>query len=356
MVSAGTVGIERRDAARRERAAERAAVRQEHHRDELAAYVLRHGHHPPAPESRRVVERWSRRSRARMTRALSELDYTDLLRPGVVPAMVTLTYPADWLDVAPTGAAVKRHVNMLLRRYKRAWGTRLVGVWKLEFQRRGAPHLHIFTVPPRGLAHDGVAGAGLSFRDWLSLTWANVVDAAGDEYVRHLAAGTGIDYAEGLRHRDPKRVAVYFTKHGHGGAKEYQNVVPLAWREPGCGPGRFWGYWGLDRVTRAAELGPEAAIWASRLLRRYARAHGTTRELSVPRTAGGRWIAGTWDVVGLAGAQLYGENRHTGTRRVRRRVQRMKSGAGWLSVADGPRFASAVARFLSTVAPGEDHQ
>lgn len=355
VVSPGTVGIHRRDLARRERATERALTRQQHTQDELAAHLLAYGEFPPAPVSRRVVERWSRRSRARMTEALSQLDYSGLLRPGVVPAMVTLTYPGDWLAVAPTGAAVKRHLRMLQKRYRRAWGAEMVGVWKLEFQRRGAPHFHIFMVPPRGLAHDSVAGGRLRFKQWLSLTWANVVAAGGTDYVLHLGRGTGVDYAEGLRQRDPRRVAIYFTKHGHGGAKEYQNVVPLPWREPGAGPGRFWGYWGLTRTRRVAELAPDSAVWASRLLRRYARAHGTTREVTVPRTRGGRPVAATWDVVGLAGAQLVEGDRHTGTRRVRRRVQRMKHGAGWLSVNDGPAFARAIARFLGTITEGESH-
>src|SRR3954462_184667 len=350
IVSPGAIAITRMDLARRERAAERARVRADHAASELAAYLLAHGRFPDEPESRRGVEGWSRRSRARMPRALCELDYSGLLTAAAVPGMVTLTYPGDWLTVAPDGAAVKRHLKAFLRRYRRAWGTALIGAWKLEVQGRGAPHLHILTVPPPGRSHNRAVAGGLPFRQWLSLTWASIVahpDAA--EYTPHPSAGTNVDLAEGLRHRDPKRIAVYFTKHGAFAAKEYQNVVPAPWREPGRGPGRFWGYWGLRRLTRGAELGPESAVWASRLLRRYARAHGTTRQILAPRTPGGRVVPVGWDVRGLAGVQLLAGERHTGTRRVRRRVQRMKHGAGWLSVNDGPAFAAAVARFLSTI-------
>jgi hypothetical protein len=352
-VSPGAVALSRRDPARRERAAEQARQRQEKTQDLIAGYLAR-GVEPPArPDSRQVVERWSRRSRARMTRAIAELDLAQLLRPGVTPALVTLTYPGDWLAVAPNGAAVKRHLAMLKRRYLRAWGTALVGIWKLEFQARGAPHFHVFTVPPQGLAHEGVAGARLPFRHWLSVTWAAIVGAPDAlEYARHLSAGTGVDYAEGLRHRDPKRVSVYFTKHGTFKAKEYQHVVPLAWQEPGCGPGRFWGYWGLERLTRSAELHPQAAIWLVRLMRRYAHAQGVTRQASAPRTPGGRPRPVAHEVVGLAGAQLLAEPRHTGTRRVRRRVRRFGQGAGWLSVNDGPAFATALARALSLLEEG----
>jgi hypothetical protein len=59
--------------------------------------------------------------------------------------MLTLTYPGDWLIVAPNAEVVKRHFQALCKRYGRAWGEPLIGPWKLEFQRRGAPHFHIST-------------------------------------------------------------------------------------------------------------------------------------------------------------------------------------------------------------------
>ncbi|HZI38433.1 MAG TPA: hypothetical protein VFF24_09015, partial [Acidimicrobiia bacterium] len=209
VVSPGALALERRDLARAERAAERARAARERDQELAAAAYLATGEWPDPPAPRRVVERWSRRSRARMTRALAELDYAPLLRRGVVPAMVTLTYPGDWLTVAGDGPAVKRHLRMLGKRWFRAWGTPLVGVWKLEFQARGAPHFHLFTVPPQGEA------GGLNFKHWLSVTWADIVAHPDPvQYLNHLAAGTGIDYGKGLRYRDPKRISVYFTKHG----------------------------------------------------------------------------------------------------------------------------------------------
>jgi hypothetical protein len=40
---------------------------------------------------------------------------------------------------------------------------------------------------------------------------------------------TGVDYAEGIKLTDPRRMAVYFAKYGTGGAKEYQHRVPSEW-------------------------------------------------------------------------------------------------------------------------------
>ena len=126
-----------------------------------------------------------------------------------------------------------RHFQALCKRYQRAWGEPLRGPWKKEFQRRGAPHFHISTTPPMGFTT--VTGKNgetveVDFRHWLSLTWADIVDHPDTEqYRRHVAAGTGVDYAQGLTLTDPRRMAVYFAKYEVSGDKEYQHRVPSEW-------------------------------------------------------------------------------------------------------------------------------
>lgn len=138
----------------------------------------------------------------------------------------------------------KAHLKALRKRWERAWGLPVLGLWKQEHQGRGAPHYHIFTVVP-----DGRTAAGKQFRQWLSQAWAEVVNHPDpDEYRKHLAAGTGVDYAAGLRSRDPRRIAVYFSKHGLFGAKEYQNTVPEAWQAPGKRPWPVLGRLGPQAV------------------------------------------------------------------------------------------------------------
>ncbi|GAA4699917.1 rolling circle replication-associated protein [Phytohabitans rumicis] len=350
-IGPGAVGVKRTDLARRERTAEREQRRRRKVADELAGELERTGEFPPAPMPRREITGWSRKSRANMVRALCELDYLPMFtNPAAVPAMVTLTYPGDWLTVAPNGRAVKRHLDEFYRRYRAAWGTELLSVWKLEFQRRGAPHFHMLMVPPHGRAHSraDAAGSGLPFKAWLSVVWADIVNHPDPiEHMNHLAAGTGVDYQEGARLQDPKRAAIYFTKHGSFSAKEYQNCVPDAWTAPGMGPGRFWGYRYLDRVVRGVEVSPRDAQLIARTIRRWARAQGTTREVRAPRVRGGRVIPVAHEVVGLAGAQLVASRGKVRHRRVRRRVERMRGGAGWVSVNDGAAFASQLARWLA---------
>jgi hypothetical protein len=346
VISPGAVAVECPDLARRERTVERAENARRKSVDVRAAHLATHPADvqqcddcPTDPEPSRRIMAWSRKSRANMVRALCELDYAPMFAdPTRVPALITLTYSADWEVVAPSGAVCKAHVKALRKRWLRAWGTPLVGPWKLEFQRRGAPHFHLLTVPPHGRAlsaldrwgHPAV-GAGLTFHAWLSAVWADVTDCpqqSRENHRLHVLAGTGVDFAEGLRATDPKRTAVYFSKHGTFGAKEYQNRVPALWSEPGKGPGRFWGYWGLARRTVAVEVESADQIRAARVIRRWARAQGTTCEVRVPRG------------VDAATGRL-------SLRRVRRRVSRLPHGVGWVSVNDGAVFATQLARALT---------
>ena len=253
VVSPGAMAVESRDLAKAERTWERQEPARQLEVEMIAAYIAEHGE-PRLNRSRsREITEWSRKSRSRMFRAFSELDYGPLLERKGIPAMVTLTYPGDWLTVAPDGKTAKKHLKAFRKRWERAWGLPVLGLWKQEHQARGAPHYHLFTVVP-----DGRTAEGKQFREWLSAAWAAVVNHPDpEEYRRHQLAGTGVDYAEGLRSRDPRRIAVYFSKHGLYAAKGYQNQVPDEWQEPGKGPGRFWGVWGLKRCAKAVEVDPE---------------------------------------------------------------------------------------------------
>jgi hypothetical protein len=257
--------------------------------------------------------------------------------------MITLTYPGDWLTVAPNGATCKIHLEMLRKRYQRAFGEDLACLWKQEFQRRGAPHFHLLMVPPAGTSEDGQY-----FRQWLSVNWAAVVSHPDpDQYYRHVLAGTAVDWAEGLKSTDPKRVADYFAKHGSFSAKEYQNCVPQEWRKPGRGPGRFWGVWGLKPARVGVRVSQSDGVKLGRLLRRWARAQGVTRQATVRRVRGGDARSAYSDVIGLAGAIVL-RSRRVRYRHSRVRAKRLPTNRGWVSCNDGAAFASQIARWLTS--------
>ncbi len=369
-VSPGTFAVRSRDVVRQDRAAERAREAAEDYAALVASLRAASAcfpgcrcgdeawHEPEGGVSR--LREWSAKSRARMVQRLGELDYSPLFADRGVPAMVTLTYPGDWLAVVPSASVAQRHVGLLRKRWLRRWGSPLVGVWKREFQDRGAPHFHIECTPPDDP----------EFPAWLSRTWAEIVDAAwcgawcwdaglgGEgrpccEFGRHLVAGTGVDYAEGARATDPKRLAVYFAKHSGFSSKEYQNTVPWAWlHEPACedtgcdgcsgeGSGRFWGVWGLKRAVASVEVAPDVARAVWRTVARHA--HANRYYVSRP----------VW-------RKVYSERLDTTTgelvtswrwrkRSSKRPVQRGRGAAGFVMVNDGPAFAAQLAAVATAV-------
>lgn len=125
--------------------------------------------------------------------------------------MVTLTYPTEF----PTsGREVKKHLNAFL-----AWAKKVANignyVWFMEFQKRGAPHIHILT--ERDISDK---------KQEVSRVWFGIV-GSGD--CRHLRAGTRTE-----KIRDVDGAGKYAAKYG---AKRSQKKPPKEFVDVG----RFWG-------------------------------------------------------------------------------------------------------------------
>jgi len=165
----------------------------------------------PKPKRGQIVE-FSENARKRLAFVASntEVDFV---------SMVTLTYPADF---PCDGKVVKRHLYRFL-----AWLKELMpGVnylWFLEFQKRGAPHVHLLL--DRQPAHYG--GTWPSFQFAVANTWYNIV-GSGD--VNHLRAGTRSE-----RLRTPEGGKHYAVKYAQ---KMAQKKVPGTMHNVG----RFYGY------------------------------------------------------------------------------------------------------------------
>lgn len=285
-------------------------------------------------EPERISRWWSARSRSRLVRTLATVDWAPIfLIPGTRPGMVTLTYPGDWETVAPSADDAKTHLRRfherLRRLYKRLDLPDPPGLWKLEFQRRGAPHFHVYLACPVGKVR--MAGEMVTFATWVSHAWAAVVDHPDfDERRKHLSAGTGVDFAEGARCSDPKRLAVYFTRHNVKGSKskEYQHRVPDAW----CGAGRWWGTWAVDRVEVEAPVTDRELVEAKRFLRGWIKSQGRTFPKQVTRGVSSngvvrkRWVTRRYEVVSLR-----------------------QSRGGFVLVNDGPAAAAMLSTFLTSV-------
>jgi hypothetical protein len=269
------------------------------------------------------IEAWSPKSRANMVRRMASTQWRPMLVNGVAP-MVTLTYPGPWTAFAPSRAVVGRHLEAFKEAYRRDFLTAaligplpkgshgrprvalapVLGAWKLEYQRRGAPHVHLLLPVPLGF------GLG-EFRQWVGATWAGIIwsdrgadflrlllvlghdsESASAVYAEHerrsFAAGTGVDFAEGVRCRDPRRIAVYFLGHSlkHKDGKEYQHQLPASYAGRA---GRFWGIWGLEDSTEVRYLDVRTWFALREMLTAYALTEGRAAFQSAEYHGG--WLA-----------------------------------------------------------------
>lgn len=147
---------------------------------------------------------WSSRKRLAFVASNTDVVFT---------SMLTLTYPRVFPQ---DGKIVKRNLNVFLVALRRRWPV-VQYLWFLEFQRRGAPHIHIVI---RGVRVNRDA------QQWVSSTWYRV---CGTEDPLHLAAGTRLE-----RVRSPNGARNYCVKYA---LKMEQKDVPEAYRNVG----RFWG-------------------------------------------------------------------------------------------------------------------
>ena len=152
------------------------------------------------------VTTFSRASRQRLafTASNTEIKFT---------SMITLTYPREYPS---DGETVKKHFHDFMVNLRNKVSP-LSHLWFLEFQKRGAPHIHILI---RGMRVCRETQA------WVSATWYRIV-GSGD--LRHLAAGTRLE-----RIRKENGARNYAVKYAF---KMKQKAVPVGYRNVG----RFWG-------------------------------------------------------------------------------------------------------------------
>jgi hypothetical protein len=164
--------------------------------------------------------------------------------------MLHLTYPEEY---PADGRIVKRHWANLRRRLESVGPA---GLWVLEFQRRGAPHIHALSSRLPGRLVNRKTGERIDFRSWLSNTWARIVDARnedGEPDLKHLVAGTRVELL-----REKHAAAAYAAKYA---SKWEQKEVPEGFQNVG----RFWGTYGgggarLERLIVATVELPAGAV------------------------------------------------------------------------------------------------
>ena len=147
---------------------------------------------------------------------------------------VTLTYPGAF----PTdGRETKKHLRRFRARIERKFG-KLKVLWRLEFQKRGAPHFHLLLMDPPWID-----------KEWLSKTWYECV---GSHDPKHLKRGTNIVGV--ARKGENKKVIAYVGKYiSKVDGKERESTNEWT--------GRYYGKWNYERpVPIEVELDPGQAI------------------------------------------------------------------------------------------------
>jgi len=147
---------------------------------------------------------WAARKRLAFVAANTDVVFT---------SMLTLTYPRVFPN---DGKDVKQNLNAFLVALRRR-NPGVLYLWFLEFQKRGAPHIHIVV---RGMRVDRET------QRWVSHTWWRLCNTKD---LKHLAAGTRLE-----RIKSPNGARNYCVKYAH---KMEQKNVPKLYRNVG----RFWG-------------------------------------------------------------------------------------------------------------------
>lgn len=154
------------------------------------------------------IKGFSAASRRRLLRKFARITFDN--SSGAL--VITLTYPEHFPSVEVSKRDLAAFRKRLLRMFPGC-----AAIVKLEFQERGAPHFHLFLLGVPFIHHEVIAKI-----------WADICGYTGEEYEKHLAAGTEV------RRVYSRRQAIsYIAK--YLGKVEQCDVE---------GVGRFWSVFG----------------------------------------------------------------------------------------------------------------
>lgn len=201
---------------------------------------------PPGAARRGIITGFSRASRRRLLHLVRSVDQTAATPRSFV--FVTLTYHRN----PPTAAGAKRDLEAFIKRFFREYGT-LGLIWKIEPQRRGAPHFHLLVYFP------GADAAAVNV--WTANAWHAIAGHGSPNHLKfHLGQLGNRPCVETVN--DWAGVGRYAAKYmGKVGDDDVE--FPF--------PGRCWGTRNVDLlpITRVAiDLPPRAAAVLVRGLRR----------------------------------------------------------------------------------------
>jgi hypothetical protein len=207
------------------------------------------GEPPEGGGVRGEVDGFSPASRRRLLYRVASLDRDAVPKP----IFMTLTYPGEeWERFGGTKEQVKKHLDTFHHWLSYHYPTASV-IWRLEFQKRGAPHYHLLVF-------------GVPYIDCrlVAEEWYRVVGSGQES---HLAAGTQV-----VACKSWKQATMYVAKYMAKPQSLSESGVPIHSR-----PGRVWGIWNRGGLVREAvdyELSPEEFFQFRRIVRGHAKSRG----------------------------------------------------------------------------------
>lgn len=212
---------------------------------------------------RSIVLGFSRASRRRLMQKMAQL------RQDSRPLFVTLTYPNEFpLEAAEWKTHFDKWCKRLHRRYPAA-GL----VWRLEPQKRGAPHFHVLLF---GVAIDG------ELHKWLRQAWYECVGSGDTKHLYHGADIQVLRSVRGVRSYVSKYIAKVQTPPAR--CNDDGEVLPVPdWSKVG----RWWGVRYGDNLPWSEVVGGKILTYGQsvrlmRHLRRYLKAQGVRVSGSMP--------------------------------------------------------------------------
>ena len=176
----------------------------------------------PNPPKRGVVKGFSKASRKSMIRQCAKMG-------KAIPVFLTLTYgsrfpsdPKQW----------KRHLASFGKRLIR-YNSELSAIWRLEPQKRGAPHYHLLIYQSNGKAP-------FVPKKWIAKAWSEVLGDYSDS--KHLAAGTRIESL------DSSRGAAFYVAKYVAKLSEDEDFL-----EEWSRAGRLWGSFNKSALPMAKQ-------------------------------------------------------------------------------------------------------
>jgi hypothetical protein len=181
-------------------------------RVDAISFFVPGGGNPNGGGKRGEINGFSAASRKRMIQLLHSVKFQTV-------SMITLTYGKEFPECIKTS---KMHLKEWRRRFEKSWGT-LRCIWRLELQKRGAPHYHILILDCPYIQVEDIQNL------WYSVT--KVPDT--------LRFGNAVDMVTVRGDGSRSRVIAYISKYL---AKAYIPDVG----DKSIKLGRVWGYWNIE--------------------------------------------------------------------------------------------------------------